>query len=111
MVFFFTFYKIHFKFRTRSERGNHQLACTAGIDLRMLVQTVNQLRSRVSVLEALWFNALRQQPIQISPFPPTQAPNRGIVQVPNGEARTPNAGVQESELEIEVIDVQDVDSE
>lgn len=86
-----------------------------------MVQTIDQLKSRVMVLETLWFNAVRQQTMVTSMVPvqrhllqqPVQAQNHGIgsiVQIQNQnsvDAQPPNA----SESEIEVIDVDDNSSE
>ena len=86
-----------------------------------MAQTIDQLKSRVMVLETLWFNAVRQQTMVTSMVPvqrhllqqPVQAQNHGIgsiVQIQNQnsvDAQPPNA----SESEIEVIDVDDNSSE
>ena len=86
-----------------------------------MLQTIDQLKSRVMVLETLWFNAVRQQTMVTSMVPvqrhllqqPVQAQNHGIgsiVQIQNQnsvDAQPPNA----SESEIEVIDVDDNSSE
>ena len=78
-----------------------------------MVQTINQLQSRVMVLETVWFNALRQQnisivPFQRHPFQPAQAQNHGIVQIAN-DAQSPNDAPESDQ--IEVIDVGDATSE